>query len=61
VPLGAEGGDQATVHRLAIDQHGTGAAVAGIAAFLDAEMPGFRAKKFAGIARRADFAKIPCR
>src|SRR5213078_2775746 len=37
--LGAKGGDQAAVHRLAIDQHGTGAAVAGVAPFLDAEMP----------------------
>ncbi len=39
--VGAEGGDQAAVHRLAIDQHGTGAAIAGVAAFLDAEKPEF--------------------
>jgi hypothetical protein len=39
--LGAEGGDQATVHRFAIDQDGAGAAVASVAPFLDAEMPEF--------------------
>jgi hypothetical protein len=37
--IGAEGGNQAAMHRLAIDQHRAGAAVAGVAAFLDAEMP----------------------
>src|SRR5262245_34742429 len=36
--VGAEGRDQAAMHRLAVEQHGAGAAVAGIAAFLDAEM-----------------------
>ena len=41
VAVGAEGRDQAAMHRLAVDQHGAGAAVAGVAAFLDAEMPEF--------------------
>ena len=36
--LGAKRRDQAGVHRLAVEQHRAGAAVAGIAAFLDAEM-----------------------
>src|ERR1700710_956951 len=36
--IGAKGGDQAAMQRLAVDQHGAGAAVAGVAAFLDAEM-----------------------
>ena len=36
--LGAERRDQAAMHRLAVEQHGAGAAVAGVAAFLDAEM-----------------------
>ena len=35
--LGAERRNEATVHRLAVDEHGAGAAVAGIAALLDAE------------------------
>src|SRR5262249_31706047 len=38
VALGAEGGDQARVHGLAVEQHRAGAAVAGVAALLDAEM-----------------------
>ena len=38
VAVGAKGRDQATMHRLAVDQHRAGAAVAGVAAFLDAEM-----------------------
>ncbi len=59
--IGAEGGDQATVHRLAIDQDGAGAAVAGVASLLDAEMPEFAQEKFAGIVRRAGLAKNPCR
>ena len=37
--VGAKGRDQAAMHRLAIDQHRTGAAITGVAAFLDAEMP----------------------
>ncbi len=37
--VGAEGRNQAAVHRLAIDQHCAGAAVASVAALLDAEMP----------------------
>ena len=36
--LGAIGRKQARVHRLAIDHHGTGAAIAGVAAFFDAEI-----------------------
>ena len=36
--FGTKGRDNAAMHRLAIEQHGAGAAVAGIAAFLDAEM-----------------------
>ena len=35
--LGAEGRDQAAMHRLAVEQHGAGAAIAGVAALLDAE------------------------
>src|ERR1700682_118755 len=37
--IGAKRRDQAAMYRLAVEQHGTGAAVAGVAAFLDAEMP----------------------
>src|ERR1700737_3643892 len=36
--FGAERRDQAAVHRLAVEQHGAGAAISGVAAFLDAEM-----------------------
>ena len=39
--FGAERGNDAAMHRLAVEQHGTCAAVAGVAAFLDAEMPEF--------------------
>src|SRR5947207_1025724 len=39
MPVGAKGRDQAAMHRLAVDQHRTGAAITGVAAFLDAEMP----------------------
>ncbi len=35
--FGAEGGNEAAVHRLAVERHRAGAAVAGVAAFLDAE------------------------
>ena len=38
VPLGAKRRDQAAMHRLAVEQHGAGAAIAGVAALLDAEM-----------------------
>src|SRR3954468_22378966 len=34
----AERGDQAAMHRLAVEQHGAGAAIPGVAALLDAEM-----------------------
>src|SRR5436305_9121589 len=37
--VGAKGRDQAAMHRLAIDQHRTSAAITGVAALLDAEMP----------------------
>ncbi|MGY4481078.1 hypothetical protein ACVWWR_000269 [Bradyrhizobium sp. LM3.2] len=37
-PLGAEGRDQAAMHRLAVEQHGASAAIAGVAALLHAEM-----------------------
>ena len=47
----AEGGDQATMHRLAVEQHGTGAAVAGVAAFLDAEMSEFAQERPQALAR----------
>src|SRR5690349_23272846 len=39
VTVGAEGRDQAAMHRLAVDQHGARAAIAGVATLLDAEMP----------------------
>src|SRR5258705_10116925 len=35
---GAERRDQAAMHRFAVEQHGAGAAIAGVAALLDAEM-----------------------
>jgi hypothetical protein len=38
VAVGAKRGDDAAVHRLAVEQHRAGAAVAGVAALLDAEM-----------------------
>ena len=37
-PSARNAGNQAAVHRLVVEQHGAGAAVAGIAALLDAEM-----------------------
>src|SRR4051794_8370268 len=37
--VGAERRDQAAMHRLAVEQHRAGAAIAGVAALLDAEMP----------------------
>src|SRR5258707_10564855 len=36
--VGAKGRDQAAMHGFAVDQHGASAAVAGVAALLDAEM-----------------------
>src|ERR1700742_5254620 len=36
--FGAERRDQAAMYGLAIEQHGAGTAIAGVAAFLDAEM-----------------------
>ena len=55
--LGAKGGDQAAVHRLAIDQHGTGAAVAGVAPFLDAEMPELAQKSSQALSGAGIFRK----
>ena len=40
--LGAIGRKQARVHRLAIDHHGTGAAIAGVAAFFTPKQPSSR-------------------
>ena len=54
VTVGAEGRDQTTVHRLAVDQHGAGAAVASVAALLHTEMAEFaqeRAQALAGLWR----------
>ena len=39
VAFGTECRNQAAMHRLVVEQHGAGAAIAGIAALLDAEMP----------------------
>ena len=38
VAFGTKGGDQAAVHRLAIEKHGAGAAITGVATHLDSEM-----------------------
>src|SRR3984885_11577372 len=38
VTCGAERRNQAAMHRFVVEQHGAGAAIAGVAAFLDAEM-----------------------
>ena len=59
--VGAEGRDQAAVHRLAVDQHGAGAAVAGVAAFLDAEMPELAQERAQALSGARAFPKIPCR
>ena len=57
VALGAEGGDEAAMHRLAVEQHGAGAAVAGVAAFLDAEMSELAQERAQALARRAALAE----
>ena len=59
--VGAEGGDQAAMHRLAVDQHGAGAAVAGVAALLDAEVPEFAQERAQALSGARGFAKIPGR
>jgi hypothetical protein len=41
VAFGAKGRNQATMHRLVVEQHRAGAAVAGVATLLDAEMAEF--------------------
>ena len=59
--LGAECGDQAAVHRLAVHQHRTGAAVAGVAALFHAEMPKVpqqRAQALAGTRMRGKILAI---
>src|SRR5206468_8985913 len=53
--FGAEGWDQAAVHRLAVEQHGAGAAIAGVAAFLHAEMAEFAQERPQALAR----ARLP--
>src|SRR5512147_3114039 len=61
VLVGAEGRDQAAMHWLAIDQHGAGAAVAGVATFLDTEMAEFaqeRAQALAGLWRFGKFLAV---
>ena len=57
VAIGAEGRDQAAMHRLAVDQHGAGAAVAGVAALLDAEMPEFAQEGSQALAGARGFAE----
>ena len=61
MPLGAKRRDQAAMHRLAVEQHRAGAAVAGITTLLDAEMRRARAERCAGIARLAASARMSCR
>ena len=57
VAVGAEGRDQAAMHRLAVDQHGAGAAVAGVAAFLDAEMAELAQERAQALAGARGFRK----
>src|SRR3954471_1365519 len=58
VTVGAEGRDQAAMHRLAVDQHGAGAAVAGIATLLDAEMPEFAQERAQALSGSRGFGKL---
>jgi hypothetical protein len=46
------------VHRIAVEQHGTGAAVAGVAAFLDAEVPEIAQKRSQALASPGELEKI---
>ena len=59
--VGAEGGDQAAVHRLAVDQHGAGAAIAGVATLLDAEMPELAQESSQALPGARSLAKTSCR
>ncbi len=59
--VGAEGRDQAAMHRLAVDQHGAGAAVAGVAALLDAEMPELAQERAQALSGARACSKNPCR
>src|SRR6478609_181985 len=61
VTVGAERRDQAAMHRLAVDQHGAGTTVAGVAALLDAEMAEFaqeRAQALSGLRRFKELLAI---
>src|SRR5438445_4304213 len=55
----AEGRDQATMHRLAVDQHRAGAAVAGVATLLDAEMAEFAQERAQALPGTRRFEKLP--
>ena len=57
VTVGAEGRDQATMHRLAVEQHGAGAAIAGVATLLDAEMPEFAQERSQALPGSRGFGK----
>ena len=59
VPFGAERRDQAAVHRLAVDQHGAGAAIAGVAALLDAEMAELAQKGAQALPGAGSFRELP--
>ena len=49
------------MHRLAVEQHRAGAAIAGVAAFLDAEMSELAQESAQTLSGVAGFPKIPCR
>ncbi len=57
--FGPERGDQATVHRLAIQQHGASAAIAAIAAFLDAEPAELTQEGAQALAGGGPVGKVP--
>ena len=59
--VGAERRDQAAMHRLAVEQHGAGAAVAGIAALLDAEMPELAQERAQALPGLRGFGERLCR
>jgi hypothetical protein len=56
--VGAIRRNQATVHRIAVEEHGAGAAVAGVAAFLDAEVPEIAQKRSQALPRSGKLGKI---
>ena len=60
-PSARKAGNQAAVHRLAVDQHGAGAAIAGVAALLDAEMSELAQERAQALPGARGFAKTPCR